>query len=320
MNKEKGDHVNFVRYSTQSKGYRLYNMRTRLIVETIHVNFDELPLMVSDHVSSDPAPQCQATTLEQVSLSPVPQSQENVPLAEETVTMSLNELDMLFSLMFDEYFNGATSVVSKSSAVSTADASDKHQQQPDSTSSTSTPGPMFTADGNFDLIKIYAHMVAASKVPMLKPVMPITTAREKTQRRLEVKARSTLMMGIPNEHQLKFNSIKDAKRVVGTWRKEIWWNATTKKTQWNLKEAYENFLIQAQRCLIKLPPPYIGNFMPLTPDLSFTGLDEFANKPVVENCKAISSEEEPKVVRRMICPNYLKNGCPDDEEEGCVSA
>nr|GEU56075.1 reverse transcriptase domain-containing protein [Tanacetum cinerariifolium] len=37
------------------------------------------------------------------------------------------------------------------------------------------------------------------------------------------------------------------------------------------------------------------NFMPPTPDLSFTGLDEFVNKPVVKNCKAKSSEKEPKV-------------------------
>ncbi|GKA90383.1 hypothetical protein Tco_0812253 [Tanacetum coccineum] len=76
-----------------------------------------------------------------------------------------------------------------------------------------------------------AHMVAASKVPMLKPEngttllkttivegvmieIPITTAEEKAQRRLEVKARSTLMMSIPNEHQLKFNSIKDAKKLL----------------------------------------------------------------------------------------------------------
>ncbi|GKE44854.1 ribonuclease H-like domain-containing protein, partial [Tanacetum coccineum] len=44
--------------------------------------------------------------------------------------------------------------------------------------------------------------------------MPITTTEEKAQRRLEVKARSTLMMGIPNEHQLKFNSIKDAKKLL----------------------------------------------------------------------------------------------------------
>ncbi|GJY06748.1 ribonuclease H-like domain-containing protein [Tanacetum coccineum] len=47
-----------------------------------------------------------------------------------------------------------------------------------------------------------------------------------------------------------------------------------------------------------VPPPYIGNFMPPTPDLSFTGLDEFANKPIVENCKAMSSEEKPKEVRK----------------------
>nr|GEV26897.1 hypothetical protein [Tanacetum cinerariifolium] len=42
---------------------------------------------------------------------------------------------------------------------------------------------------------------------------PITTAEEKAKRRLGVKAISTLMMGIPNEHQLKFNSIKDTLKV-----------------------------------------------------------------------------------------------------------
>ncbi|GJZ15372.1 hypothetical protein Tco_0551049 [Tanacetum coccineum] len=42
-------------------------------------------------------------------------------------------------------------VVSKSSAVTTADASDKRQQQPDSTSSTSTLATTVSADGNFDL-------------------------------------------------------------------------------------------------------------------------------------------------------------------------
>ncbi|GKB52959.1 hypothetical protein Tco_0903712 [Tanacetum coccineum] len=43
-------------------------------------------------------------------------------------------------------------------------------------------------------------------------------------------------------------------------------------------------------------PPYTGNFMPLIPDLSFTSLDEFVNKPVVENRK--SDEEVSKVVRK----------------------
>nr|GEX51466.1 hypothetical protein [Tanacetum cinerariifolium] len=41
-----------------------------------------------------------------------------------------------------------------------------------------------------------------------------TTAKEKAQRMLELKARSTLLTGIPNEHQLKFNSIKDAKSLL----------------------------------------------------------------------------------------------------------
>ncbi|GKE64661.1 hypothetical protein Tco_1518822, partial [Tanacetum coccineum] len=47
-----------------------------------------------------------------------------------------------------------------------------------------------------------------------------------------------------------------------------------------------------------VPPPYIGNFIPPTPDLSFTGLDDFVNMLVVENYKAMSSEEEHKVVRK----------------------
>nr|GEV93143.1 hypothetical protein [Tanacetum cinerariifolium] len=53
-------------------------------VETIHVNFDELPQMASDHVSSDPVPKCPTMALEHDSLSPGPQSQENVPQAAET--------------------------------------------------------------------------------------------------------------------------------------------------------------------------------------------------------------------------------------------
>ncbi|GJW51450.1 hypothetical protein Tco_0092801 [Tanacetum coccineum] len=137
-----------------------------------------------------------------------------------------------------------------------------------------------------------AHMVAASKVPMLKPgeyeiwrmrieqyiqmidyalweviengatlpktttvegvvtVMPITTAEEKAQRRLEVKARSTLMMGIPNEHQLKFNSIKDAKKLLEAVEKRFGGNAATRKTQRNLlKKQYEHFTATSSEML-----------------------------------------------------------------------
>ncbi|GJY88283.1 hypothetical protein Tco_0502911 [Tanacetum coccineum] len=64
-----------------------------------------------------------------------------------------------------------------------------------------------------------------------------------------------------------------------------------------------------------VPPPYTGNFMPPTPDLSFTGLDEFVNKPIIENCEAMSSEEEPKVVRKCDDAPSIKEWVSDDEEQ-----
>nr|GFC39842.1 integrase, catalytic region, zinc finger, CCHC-type, peptidase aspartic, catalytic [Tanacetum cinerariifolium] len=50
-------------YSTQSRAYRVFNKRTKVIVETIHDNFDDLTQMALDHVSSDPAPECQRMAL-----------------------------------------------------------------------------------------------------------------------------------------------------------------------------------------------------------------------------------------------------------------
>ncbi|GKF71210.1 hypothetical protein Tco_0207324, partial [Tanacetum coccineum] len=69
--------------------------------------------------------------------------------------------------------------------------------------------------------------------------MSITTAKEKAQRRLEVKAKSNLMMGFPNEHQLKFNSIKDAKKLLEAVEKRFGRNAATRKTQRNLLNQLE---------------------------------------------------------------------------------
>ncbi|GJS23175.1 hypothetical protein Tco_0451807 [Tanacetum coccineum] len=68
--------------------------------------------------------------------------------------------------------------------------------------------------------------------------------------RLEGKARSNLMMGIPNEHQLNFNSIKDAKKLLEAVEKRFGGNAATKKTQRNLlKKQYENFTAPSSEML-----------------------------------------------------------------------
>nr|GFC22661.1 hypothetical protein [Tanacetum cinerariifolium] len=96
-------------------------------MESIHVNFDELPLMASDQISSDPAPECQRMALNHVGLSLAIQRQANVPQVDRTVTTSI-ELDLLFNLMFDELLNGSSKAVSKSSVVSSADAPNQRQQ------------------------------------------------------------------------------------------------------------------------------------------------------------------------------------------------
>ncbi|GKE56315.1 retrovirus-related pol polyprotein from transposon TNT 1-94 [Tanacetum coccineum] len=41
-------------YSPSKKAYRIYNKRTRMIMETIHVQFDELTQMASEQFSSGP--------------------------------------------------------------------------------------------------------------------------------------------------------------------------------------------------------------------------------------------------------------------------
>nr|GEV56086.1 integrase, catalytic region, zinc finger, CCHC-type, peptidase aspartic, catalytic [Tanacetum cinerariifolium] len=135
--KEKGDACIFVGYSTQSRAYRVFIKRTTVIVETIHVNFDDLP-----------------------QIAPGPQSQENVPQAARTVTTS-NELDLLFSLMFDELLNGSTQVVSKSSAITTADAPNQCQQQRTTPSTTTT--------------------VAADTTPLNTQTTPEPTCQDPTQ-------------------------------------------------------------------------------------------------------------------------------------------
>ncbi|GJW24040.1 hypothetical protein Tco_0037851 [Tanacetum coccineum] len=102
----------------------------------------------------------------------------------------------------------------------------------------------------WEVIENGATLPKTTTVEGVVTVMPITTAEEKDQRILEVKARSTLMMGIPDEHQLKFNSIKDAKKLLEAVEKRFGGNAATRKTQRNLlKQQYENFTAPSSEML-----------------------------------------------------------------------
>ncbi|GJV78394.1 putative ribonuclease H-like domain-containing protein [Tanacetum coccineum] len=70
---------------------------------------------------------------------------------------------------------------------------------------------------------------------------PVTT-EEKAQKKNDVKARSMLLMALPNEHQLTFNQYKDAKTLFAAIQTRFGGNDATKKTQKTLlKQSYENF-------------------------------------------------------------------------------
>ncbi|GJX45073.1 hypothetical protein Tco_0261749 [Tanacetum coccineum] len=63
-------------------------------------------------------------------------------------------------------------------------------------------------------------------------------------------------MGIPSEHQLKFNSIKYAKSLLQAVEKRFGGNAATKKTQRNLlKQQYKNFIASSSEKFLRSMSP-----------------------------------------------------------------
>ncbi|GKC89347.1 retrovirus-related pol polyprotein from transposon TNT 1-94, partial [Tanacetum coccineum] len=88
----------FVGYAPSRKGYRIYNKRTRRIMETIHIQFDELTeQMAPVQLSTGPAPTFLTTG--QISSGLVP----NLVPAAPYVPPINKELEILFQPMFNEY-------------------------------------------------------------------------------------------------------------------------------------------------------------------------------------------------------------------------
>ncbi|GKC01031.1 hypothetical protein Tco_0987167 [Tanacetum coccineum] len=94
------------------------------------------------------------------------------------------------------------------------------------------------------------------KLPILQPSeydlwkMRMEQYLQEGQRRAELKAIRTLLMALPNEHQLKFNSYKDAKTLMQAIENRFGGNSATKKTQKNLlKQQYENFAASSTKVI-----------------------------------------------------------------------
>ncbi|GJV67073.1 hypothetical protein Tco_1482582 [Tanacetum coccineum] len=81
-------------------------------------------------------------------------------------------------------------------------------------------------------------------------VIPPTSVEEKAQRRAELKARSTLLMALPNEHQLKFNLYKDAKTLMQAIENRFGVILLQRKLKKNLlKQQYENFAASSSKVI-----------------------------------------------------------------------
>nr|GEZ71800.1 hypothetical protein [Tanacetum cinerariifolium] len=104
----KGDIGFFIGYSTDSCAYRVYNRRTKKIIETMNVSFNELSAMDFEQHSSKPG--LNSMTSGHISLG------LDLTYAPSTITSqqpSEGELDLLFEAMYDDYIGGQPSATAR---------------------------------------------------------------------------------------------------------------------------------------------------------------------------------------------------------------
>nr|GFC85342.1 hypothetical protein [Tanacetum cinerariifolium] len=100
----KGDIGFFIGYSADSCAYRVFNRRTKKIMETMNVSFDEVSAMAFEQRRSKPGLQCMTSGHISSGLY--------LNYAPSTITKqqpSQGELDLLFEAMYDDYFGGQPS-------------------------------------------------------------------------------------------------------------------------------------------------------------------------------------------------------------------
>ncbi|GKE15186.1 retrovirus-related pol polyprotein from transposon TNT 1-94 [Tanacetum coccineum] len=89
----------FVGYAPAKKSFRIYNRRTQIITETIHVTFDELIEMASEQFSSGPGLQGMTPATSITGLGSILVSQQ------PCLPPIRDDWDRSFQPMFNEYFN-----------------------------------------------------------------------------------------------------------------------------------------------------------------------------------------------------------------------
>ncbi|GJZ50225.1 retrovirus-related pol polyprotein from transposon TNT 1-94 [Tanacetum coccineum] len=98
-----------------------------------------------------------------------------------------------------------------------------------------------------DVIDLYRLVIVNGDAPAIASAstegpIPLKTAEQKLARKNELKAKSTLLLAIPDDHLLKFHGIKDAKTLWEAIKTRFRGNKESKKMQKTiLKQQYKNF-------------------------------------------------------------------------------
>ncbi|GKC85260.1 retrovirus-related pol polyprotein from transposon TNT 1-94, partial [Tanacetum coccineum] len=111
----KGDIGFFIGYFANSCAYRVYNRRTKKIMETMNVKFDELSAIAFEQSSAKPG--LQSMTSRQIN------SGLDLTYAPSTITTQQpteSELDLLFEAMYDDYIGGQPSAASRTTLAAQA--------------------------------------------------------------------------------------------------------------------------------------------------------------------------------------------------------
>nr|GEZ34728.1 ribonuclease H-like domain-containing protein [Tanacetum cinerariifolium] len=78
----------------------------------------------------------------------------------------------------------------------------------------------------------------------------VVTTEDMHKRRNDVKARTTLLLALPDEHQLRFSKYKSAQELWATILNTFGGNEATKKKKKNLlKQQYGNFKVEGSKTL-----------------------------------------------------------------------
>ncbi|GKB68999.1 hypothetical protein Tco_0930411, partial [Tanacetum coccineum] len=141
----------------------------------------------------------------------------------------------------------------------------------------------------------------------LKMIVPSTT-EEKICKKNDVKARSLLLMALPNEHQLTFNQYVDAQSMFAAIKARFRGNEATKRTQKALlKQQYENFNASSSESLDSI----FNRLQKLVSRLAILGVVTPPEDLNVKFLRSLPSEWDTHVVVWMNKPDFDTMGLDD---------